>query len=100
MLSITRVAVQVLSEPINYHRLQILLGVPAQCRGTKLIEARKLSRCIEALLRADARIRVQETLQNCLGSRSKSKKCDKPINYIVRVIVRLFVFSVLEQDVC
>jgi len=47
LLSITRVEVQVLSEPQTYHRLQILLGVLAQCRGTKLIEARRLSRYTE-----------------------------------------------------
>ena len=44
LLSITRVAVQVLSEPRAYHRLQSWLGAMAQCRGTMLIEARKLSR--------------------------------------------------------
>ena len=46
LLSITRVAVQVLSEPRTYPQLQSWLGALAQCRGTKLIEARKLSRCI------------------------------------------------------
>jgi hypothetical protein len=59
------------------------------------LEAIKLSRCIGALLRADARsahrsgakvgVRVQWLLRICLGYRSKSKKCDKPINYTVRV---------------
>jgi len=38
------IAVQVLSEQRTYHRLQSWLGALAQCRGTKLIEARKLSR--------------------------------------------------------
>ena len=37
-------------------------------------------------LRADARIRVQEPLQICLGSRSKSKKHDKQLTHIVRVM--------------
>ena len=46
-------------------------------------------------LRADARfahrsgakvgVRVQQPLQICLGSRSKSKKCDKQLTHIVRV---------------
>jgi len=38
------IAVQVLSEPRTYPRLQSWLGALAQCRGTKLIEAKKLSR--------------------------------------------------------
>ena len=41
-------------------------------------------------LRADARVRVQELLQICLECRSKSKKCDKQLTHIVRVISRSF----------
>jgi hypothetical protein len=37
------------------------------------------------LLRADARVRIQEPLQICLECRSKSKKCDKQLTHIVRV---------------
>jgi hypothetical protein len=44
-------------------------------------------------LRAGARIRVQESLQICLESRSKSKKCDKRLTHIVRVI-GWFYFSI------
>ena len=54
------VAVQIVSEPEIYH-------------GTGI------------LLRADARVRVQITLQIYLGCRSKSKKCDKQLTFIVRV---------------
>ena len=54
------VAVQVVSEPEIYHGA-----------GIKLL--------------ADARVRVQEPLQSCLGSRSKSKKHDKQLTHIVRV---------------
>jgi hypothetical protein len=36
-------------------------------------------------LQANARIRVQEPLQICLGCRSKSEKCDKQLTHIVRV---------------
>ena len=36
-------------------------------------------------LRADARVRVQEPLQICLGCRSKSKNRDKQLTHIVRV---------------
>ena len=46
LLSSGAVAVQVLSEPRTYHRLHNSLGALAQCRGTELIEARKLSRYI------------------------------------------------------
>ena len=45
LLSITRVAVQVRSEPVNYHGTECLLGELAQCRGTSYLEARNLSRC-------------------------------------------------------
>jgi len=44
----------------------------------------------EFLLRADARVRVQEPLQICLECRSKSKKCDKQITHIVRVTSSVF----------
>jgi len=37
-------------------------------------------------LGAGARVRMQEPLQICLESRSKSKKCDKQLTHIVRVI--------------
>jgi len=36
-------------------------------------------------LHADARVRVQWALRICLGCRSKSKKCDKQLTFIVRV---------------
>jgi len=45
LLSITSVAVQVLSKPVNYHGTGYLLGALAQCRGTNYLEARNLSRC-------------------------------------------------------
>ena len=46
LLSITRVAVQVRTEPVTYHGAEFKLRALAQCRGTKLIGARKLSRYI------------------------------------------------------
>jgi hypothetical protein len=61
------VAVQTISEPEIYH------GAGFQ-------------------LRVDARVRVQQPLQICLECRSKSKKCDKQMNFIVRVISRPFFF--------
>ena len=41
-------------------------------------------------LRADARVRVQWPLRICLGRSSKSKKYDKQLTFIVRVIVRCY----------
>jgi len=49
-------------------------------RGTKLIEARKLSRHTGFKLRADARVRVQEPLQICLEGRSKAKTVTSLLN--------------------
>jgi hypothetical protein len=46
-LSFGAIAVQVRSELRNYPLLQSWLRVLVQCRGTKLIEARKLSRYTE-----------------------------------------------------
>jgi hypothetical protein len=43
------------------------------------------------ILRADARVRVQEPLRICLGSRSKSKNRDKQLTHIVRVSRRRFI---------
>jgi hypothetical protein len=71
-----------------------LVRALAQCRGTKLIEARKLSRYIGAKLRAEERVRVQQPLQNCLGCRSKSKKHDKQLTHIVRVMGRMITFRI------
>jgi hypothetical protein len=76
------------------------------CRGTSMIGAGKLSRYrifiggtgpaeagVQAVseleichgagfkLRTDARVRVQESLQICLESRSKSKKCDEQLTH-------------------
>jgi hypothetical protein len=63
LLSITRVALQAVSEPVI-------------CQGAGF------------KLRADARVPVQRLLPICLGSRSKSKKCDKQLTHIVRVRFR------------
>jgi hypothetical protein len=44
-------------------------------------------------LRADVRVRVQRPLRNCHESRSKSKKCDKQLTHIVRVIASALLSS-------
>jgi len=47
-------------------------------------------------LHADARVRVQQPLQIYLEGRSKSKKCDKQLTHIVRVVCRaIFIFKSL-----
>jgi len=90
LLSITRVGVQVLSEPRTYHRLQNLLGALAQCRDTMLNETSKLSRytkhycgqmrALTAVASAKAGVRVQQPLQSCLECRGKSKKCNNCVS--------------------
>ena len=42
-------------------------------------------------LRTDARVQVQQPLRICLECRSKSKKCDKQLTHIVRVIGRCII---------
>jgi hypothetical protein len=49
-------------------------------------------------LRADARVRVQRPLRSCLGCRSKSKKCDKQLTFIVRVIARCFISIIILKS--
>jgi hypothetical protein len=90
--------VQIWSEPQIYHRLQNWLGALAQCRGTKLIEAKKLSRYTGFKLRADARVRVQQPLRICLGSRSKSKNHDKQLTHIVRVMLRTYFYCIYDSS--
>jgi len=48
----------------------------------------------ESLLRVAARVRVQQPLQICLGCRSISKKCDKQLTHIVRVMRSWYYFLV------
>ena len=58
--------------------------------GVQFVSEPEISQGAGFKLRADARVRVQETLRICLGCRSKSKKCDKQLTFIVRVISRPF----------
>jgi hypothetical protein len=85
LLNAGAIAVQFGSEPRTYPRLQNCWRSLAQCRDTICLEARNLSRYIEIKLGVVARIWLQEPLQICLGSRSKSKKHDKQLTHIVRV---------------
>jgi hypothetical protein len=62
-----------------------------ECRGTMLIGSRLLVKTYEVLLRTLALSRYKLLLIR-LGCRSKSKKCDKPINYTVRVRTCYFFF--------
>jgi hypothetical protein len=58
----------------------------AQCRGTMMIEARKLSRYIGFILRVMARVRVHILVGFVLGA-GFCKNRDKQLTHIVRVIV-------------
>jgi len=60
------------------------MRAPAQCRGTMLIEARKLSRYIGFILRAIARVRVNILVGSVLGA-GFCKNRDKQLTHIVRV---------------
>ena len=55
--------------------------------AVQIVSEPEISHGTELLLRVDARVRVQQPLQICLVCRSKSKKCDKQLTHIVRVIV-------------
>jgi len=59
--------------------------------AVQFVSEPEISHDTELLLRADARVRVQEPLQICLECRSKSKKCDKQLTHIVRVRCSNFV---------
>jgi len=56
--------------------------------AVQIVSEPEISHGTELLLRADARVRVQQPLQICLEGRNKSKKCDKQLTHIVRVISR------------
>ena len=62
-----------------------------ECRGTSLIGAANLSP-VAKLVAGTGAIAVQ-ALEICLGCRSKSKKCDKQLTFIVRVISRPFLIK-------
>jgi len=55
-----------LIETANLSLVTKLVAGTGAGRGTKLVEARKLSKYTGLYLRADARVRVQEPLQICL----------------------------------
>ena len=67
-----RVAVQVLSEPVNCHGAESLLGALAQCRGTSLIGAGKLSRC-RIFIASWCECPGASFSRNCHGSRVPQK---------------------------
>jgi len=69
----TRVAVQFVSKPEIYHGAEVYL-------------------------RADAGIRIQRPLQICLRCRSKSKKCDKQLTHIVRVMGQALLFVSVPEN--
>jgi hypothetical protein len=61
-----------------------------------LTEAQQASGVQVFELRADARVRVQKSLQIYLEGRGKSKKCDKQLTHIVRVSLSDFVIIIFK----
>jgi len=47
---------------------------------------------------AAARVRVQQPLRICLECRSKSKKCDKQLTHIVRVMGQALLFVLVPEN--
>ena len=73
---------------------RFLLGALAQCRGTRLIEARKLSGYIGFILRVMARVRMQVAAGFVLRA-GFCKNRDKQRTHIVRVRrSRFFVLNI------
>jgi len=67
--------------------------------AVQIVSEPEISQGAEILSRADARVRVQQTLRICLECRSKSKKCDKQLTHIVRVMVSCyFIFLKVKID--
>ena len=56
--------------------------------AVQIISKPKINHGTGFKLIADARVRVQEPLQICLGCRSKSKNRDKQLTHMVRVMFR------------
>ena len=80
-----RVVEQFWTKPLSSQCIELLMRAHAQCRGTKLIGARKLSRYIGLKLWALARVRVQVAAGFVLGA-VFCKNHDKQLTHIVRVI--------------
>ena len=59
--------------------------------GVQSVSKQVIYPVAEFKLWANAGIRVLKPLQICLGGRTKSKNCDEPINYTVRVSVSVFI---------
>jgi hypothetical protein len=71
----------------------------AQCRGTRLIEAGKLSRYIGFILLVMARVRVQVSAGFVLGA-GFCKNRDKQLTHIVRVSICAYFKTVPIQRIC
>jgi hypothetical protein len=80
-----RVAVQVLSKPVNCHGTECFLGALAQCRGTNIIEARKLS-CYRIYIVGRCACPDARTITNLSWVQEPSKNHDKQLTHIVRVM--------------
>jgi hypothetical protein len=69
----------------------------AQCRGARLIEARKLSRYIGFMVRVMARIRVHILVGFVLGA-GFCKNRDKQLTHIVRVRQCIVILLLLARS--
>ena len=85
-----------------YRSHELITGCKFGCGHWRSVAPKALTEAegerhgVQIWLWADVRVRVQEPLRNCLGSRSKSKKCDKLINPTVRVICRVIFKTVMK----
>jgi hypothetical protein len=61
-------------------------GVQWRSVALQFVSKPEICHDVGFILRADERVRVQRTLRICLGCRNKSKKCDKLLTHIVRVM--------------
>jgi hypothetical protein len=64
--------------------------------AVQIVSEPEICQGAEFKLRADARVRVQEPLQICLECRGKSKKCDKQLTHIVRVIASALLIVMVQ----
>jgi hypothetical protein len=88
-----------------YRSREFIPGYKVGCGHWRSVAVQTISKAViyhgaGFKLLANARVRVQQSLQICLDGRSKSKKCDKQLTHIVRVSVSfILIFNNLKQDI-
>jgi hypothetical protein len=68
---------------------KLMADTGPEVSGVQIVSEPEICQGIGFKLLADERVRVQRPLRICLVCRSKSKKCDKQLTHIVRVISRV-----------